>query len=269
MLDILIPAHLPNLPLVAKCVSAIDKHTAGIPHKILISIDGVTRADCGELEAFLDERKAPREPTMVGRPGAHQIYNDLPEPESNHQLLVREEPIYFQQSIAELVQHARQDLVMILPPWVELRDPKWLGKLQQPMQMDPHTMLVAVPAPEAGPQTLPPARYPRRAHPGIEAILTRRAVAEDIVPRMGDVVSVREWVDEYSRVAEERGGTRWLAPSVRYYTFKHEEPFRAPCPTPDSSALQAGKSESPSPTTPASSSPTTTGTGGPGDSLPF
>ena len=153
---------------------------------------------------------------------------------------------------------------MILPPWIELQDPRWFGKLQQPYMVDPHTMLVAVPALGVPRGTMPPAKFFRRKHPTTEAILTKRSVAVEIAPHMDPVRSVRGWVREFSRVAEMRGGTRWEAPALRYNEIEHEEWLK-----PERSENQEKRSESPSPTTAASSSPTTTDEDGSGVSVPF
>lgn len=263
MLDILIPVHLPNLPLVQTCIEAIDKRTPGVPYKLWIATDGVTKADCGELEAFLAERLIPEEPAMMGRIGAYQMQGDRPQRERDW-ILTDWPSVYFQSLLLNMLPRLNGEWVMILPPWIELIDDRWFGKLQQPFVFDPHTALAAVPAPDSPQSTLPPAKFDRRKHPTTEAILTRRGQLQDLAPRLPTVSSIREWVLEYSRLAEVRGCTRWLSPAVRYHEIEHEQ-----WQQPENSETPEPSSGSQSPTTTSSSSPTTTDQDGSGVSVPF
>lgn len=264
MLDILIPTHLPNLELVQTCLEAIDNHPNQVPTKIWLALDGVTKADCGELEEFLAGRLAPPEVNQVGRPGAYQLQHEPPPRVRDWDLIEWPGSIYVQRAIENSISRMRQEFVLILPPWIEFTDDRWFGKLQQPYVYDQQCMLVAVPSPGDPQTTLPPAKFDRRRHPSTEAILTRRNVLQDIVPNMSAVRTVAEWVSEFSRVAEIRGGTRWLAPAVRYRSIEHQ-----PWQLPENSETETPSSESRSPTTESSSSPTTTEADGPGVSVPF
>lgn len=273
MLDILIPIHTPNLQIARTCIEAIDRHTRGIPYRIVLLMDGVTRADYAGLEMFMRQRTGVIEANPQGIPLAHQLLEE-PTPKVPDWVIVDwPGQVYWQGSLDNALNHLKNEFTAIMPPWVELRDDRWFGKLQQPFTVEPHTMLVAFPEPEAPPGTQPPAKFGRRKHPLFEAILTRRVVAGEIISRMqpnleGQPMDPKEWVAEFSRVAEERGGTRWLAPSVRFFVIEHQ-PHTKACQQPESSGTPAPKSASPSPTTPVSSTPTTTDQDGIGVSVPF
>lgn len=263
MLDILIPVHLPNLSLVRTCVEAIDKRTPGVPYKLWIATDGVTKADFSEIDVFLNSRKVKLEPTHIGRLGAHQISHD-PQPKRRDWEVVDWPSIYFQSIVVNMASRFRGDLLLILPPWIVMEDDRWFGKVQQPCIYDPHTMLVAIPRADAPRGTMAPGKFLRRQHPTTESILTRRIVVGDVIPRMKEVRTIREWVVEFSRVAESLGGSRWLASSVRYHEIEHKE-----WQQPERSETETERSESPSPTIPSSSSQTITDQDGSGVSVPF
>lgn len=239
--------------------------------KIIIATDGVTAADCGELKGWLSQRESSGELNPEGKPHSYQLQNDKEPGPLDWEFIDWPESIYFQKSISNMISKVSSEYVMILPPWIEIQDRRWFGKLQMPFTVDPHTMLVAFPVPGLPSAALPPVRFPFRKHPDSEALLTKINVFKDIVPRMGKVKSVAEWMKEFSRLAEERGGMRWLAQSLRYFAIKHEPHFPGDkeCLQPENLKTQIENSESRSQTTPSSSTPTIIETGGSGVSVPF
>lgn len=271
MLDIVIPIHPRNLKIAEVCVEAIDKHTPGVPYEIILAIDGATKSDYEALEVLMRARKPRREPNPAGVPSAHQLQSTPPPAAPNWRIVEWPGVVYYQDAVTRGIGACRssptEGWVAIIPPWIELRDPRWFAKMQQPYTVDYHTMIVAVGAPGMPPANLEPSPFRRRRHPGTEMILTRRASTRDILPHMKEVGKAAEWVNEFSRVAEERGGNRWLAPSVRYQVIDHHEHVcqsqQEKSETPDES------SASPSPMTPSSPSPTTTVADGFGASAPF
>jgi hypothetical protein len=270
VLDILIPIHKKNLEIAELCIEAIDKHTPGVPTHLILAIDGATKSEFGKLEAFMRARGTPIEPSYVGRPGAHQLSQPPPAPPPNWELIDWPGSVYFQRTIIRGLERMRaprrEGFVAIIPPWIEIRDPTWFAKMQMPFAKEAPCMAVTVPRPGDPQSTLPPAKFMRRKWPGTEMLLTRPIIANELAPLMSSVDSAAKWVDEFSRIAEERGGTRWEATSVRYYVIDHHDHS---CPQPESSETPEPISESPSPTTPASSSPTTTEADGLGVSAPF
>lgn len=283
MLDILIPIHKKNLAIAKRCVEAIDLRTPGVPTRLILVVDGATKSDFGELEAFMRSRVMPREPSYEGHLGPHQIDCE----HGKHGLVTGQPPaqklpdwkildwpgtIYLEESVKRGLREMRaprtEGFLAVVPPWVEIRDPYWFAKMQMPFAKERTTMIVSVPRPGDPQSTLPPAKFMRRKFPGTEMFLTRPVIANEIFALMQPALkrSMADLVNEFSRIAEERGGTRWEAQSVRYYVFDHHDHV---CPQQEKSEEPETRSESPLPTTPASSSPTTTETGGLGVSAPF
>ncbi len=281
MLDILIPIHKANLEIAEVCITAIDKFTPGVPTHLILAIDGATKSDFGKLEAFMRARETPIEPSYEGHLRSHQVScehgkaaNIIGQPPRgrmpNWQIVEWPGTIYFQQAILRGLDACkaprREGFVAIMPPWIELRDPTWFAKMQMPFAKEATTMAVSVPRPGDPQSTLPPAKFMRRKWPGTEMLLTRPVLLREIASLMRKTQTAVEWVNEFSRIAEERGGTRWEAQSVRYYVIQHHDHS---CPQPESFENPEERSELPSPTTPVLSSPTTTEADGLGVSAPF
>lgn len=241
MLDILIPSNFPNLKIIEGCIDAatVTKRTVsvgeheftdtfnkvGVPYRVIVSVDGTTRQDRSKIESYLLSRAPQKTLNPIGVPGAHQITKEGPRDPLDWRILDWPKPTTWHQNILQALRYLSSEFLMILPPWVHFDDGKWFGKLQQVFAYDRQAMLAALPDAKAPKGTLPPARFIPRKHPTSDAILTRRKVANDIIPRMRESKSVQEWVRQFSVIAEQRGGNRWLAPAVRYLSLEHDGHF--------------------------------------------
>lgn len=268
MLDILIPFHLPNAGLVRRCIEAIDRHRPGMTTRIVLGADGLARGDCGDLREWLRKRKPPEEINPAGKLRSWQVGSKAPSRPPDWVLVEWPGPLYLSASMQSLIRHVREEYVFICPPWIEVNDSRWLGKLQQPFTVDPRTMMVALPEPGFPQGDLPPAQMLARRGPASEGFLTRRVVFKDIAPKVQGTDSFFGWATMFAKIADQQGGHRWIAQGVRYLSREHE-PHQRSCPQPDSSETPGQPSELPSPTTPVSSTATTTEKDGSGDFVPF
>lgn len=270
MLDILIPVHQKNLEVAKTCIESIDRNTPGVPYSIILAVDGTTKTDRAGLADFMKARTDPvaADPIVGERGQIAQFLGSDRAPQVSPRWRFVDWPgtVYYQRTVANGFTGGDGEFLAIVPPWIDFQDTNWFGKLQQPFTVDQHAMLVAVPPPGMSHRSCPPAKFMRRRHPDSEMLLTRRSVAKQILPAMQPVDGAQAWVNEYSRVAEGQGGSRWMAGSVRYFSIEHHDHA---CPQQESSETQEPSSESPSPTTPRSSSPTTTESDGIGVSAPF
>lgn len=266
-LDILIPLHTPNLDLLDRCLSGVDRNPPGCIYRVLLALDGLSKSDRARITAQMQQRKPQRTPNPIGQPGAHQMAMAPPKDVPDWMPIDWPGVVYWRESVMNAIDRLTGRWLLILPPWIELDHKRWFGLLQQPFMQAPHTALVCPLGPKHEANTGPPALLNRRVVPEAEFGLMRRESAKEALPAL-EFASPLSMIQAYSRFAEKRSGGRWIAPAVRYTTIEHH-PHEEPCREPSPPTVPAPKSASRSLMTPDSSSPTTTGKGGLEDSIPF
>lgn len=197
MLDVLMPVRLANLPhaLIEMedekgeieyegAIPRLEEFT-DVPFRLVVCVDGGTREDMELLARYLPVAKC-----------------------SQWVLMQNEGVQGMAATMSELLAAAQGQFVAIVPANIWVNDPKWFGKMQVVFTKDQHCFMVATDVPNTVSANLPPFKLDHRRHPKSDFILTRTAVLQN----------VQTFTDpeDFSRAALKLGGTRWIAPGVRY-----------------------------------------------------
>lgn len=229
MLDIVIPCLHSNTHLLPECIDLLFKGT-DVPFKVIVVVDGGTRADLAGLEKYLQG-------------------SDV-----DWQLLHNEKPLGLNKALIDGLRECRRKLVAFVAPEVRLDDPKWVLKTKQVFEKDPICGIVDT---EPNTKNSLSGPFKRRLHyppMGCRFALLQTAFAQKTSP-VGAVDPCEFW----SRQAMAGGGTSWSSLGVRYHLVECK---RHPLWKEPSEQVPTPASGSPSPKTPASPSPTTTTTAG-------
>lgn len=218
MLDIVMPAHLPNLKLVAErgvrpnrtgmpeeviagsLPSAVDK--VGTPGKVVLSIQGGERQDFEAAEAYLDSQAL-----------AWQIaHND--------------EVTTYREALMDGLKQCQSPLVAIIPPWVEVTDPQWVQRMIWPIGKDQTCLLCGTYQEQGGAKDLAPNIVNPRIWPGGDFFVARRdklienlilGQTEDLTKELGETAALNGW-----RI--------WAHPGVRFNYLEHHAHTRENTP---------------------------------------
>lgn len=183
MLDILMPVGVSDIPNALRAIENLVEFT-DVPFRLLVCVDGGTREDVEPLQAFLPAIK----------------------PEWN--LMQNTGVQGFPFTISELAKSVRNEFVAVVPPNIWVNDPKWFGKMQVVFTKDQHCFMVAGDVPETVMASTPPFKLVYNRHPTSNFFLSRRAAMQNV----GEFSSS----EDFSRQANQLGGTRWVASGVRY-----------------------------------------------------
>jgi hypothetical protein len=200
VLDILMAIPVADLPLAVSEFSDGDKfwhegaipslvRDVDVPFRMSVVIDGGTRDDAALLQRYM--------PTL-----------------EDWQLDQNDGVQGIPKTLTAMLTFARNPFIVVVPPNIWVRDPKWFGKMQVVFTKDPHCMMVAADVPETVSATMPPQRLDHKTHPSSPFFLTNNNGARNVLGA-GPLLEKAYW-REYSLRARDIGGTRWVASSVRY-----------------------------------------------------
>lgn len=226
MLDIVMPIPASARDHIPGCIEALLEST-DLPLRVIAILDG------GDREAVQEAQRALADVDHV------LMHNKIPEG--------------LNCCVQDAQKEIRQQMVVVMQPWVRLRDPKWFGKVQRIFQVDPICGVVDTLPNTASTSIAPVKRSTNRLpDPGCPfAIFNGNFFKRSLLSATLDpVVSL-------SRAALSGGGTAWHHGGVNYFLGEHKA-WRE-------SSAEAAPSKSRSQTTRASSTPTTTAPAGPTD----
>lgn len=161
-----------------------------VPFRLVICVDGGMRDDYEPLQRYLPD--APFEWQIL------------------HNEAVRGE----RYTLGVLADAVRNEYVAVIPPYIWVDDPKWFGKMQVVFTKDQHCFMVAGDAPNTVSSTLHPVKLDRIHHPKHKFFLSKKERFKNV----GAFTSV----EDFSRKAYQLGGTRWVAPGVRFDLVRNE-----------------------------------------------
>lgn len=192
MLDVLMPVSLADLPHVLielgetyeGSIPRLEQFT-DVPFRLVVCVDGGTQEDIELLQRY------------------------LPAAACSQWVLMQNEGVQgMATTIRELLTAVQNQFVAIVPGHIWVDDPKWFGKMQVVFTKDQHCFMVATDVPNTASANLPPVKLDHRHHPQSSFILTRSAVLKNVQMFLDS--------EDLSRTALKMGGTRWVAPGVRY-----------------------------------------------------
>ncbi len=191
MLDILMSVSVKNIP---NAVTEIGDEYEGaipslaeltdVPARLVVCVDGGTSEDVELLRRY------------------------LPASSLEWVLMQNDGVLGYERTLAEMVKVCKNEFVAIVPASIWVDDPKWFGKMQVVFTKDPHCFMVAADAPNTVMASMPPFKLDHRQHPKSEFFLTRKAALQNVTQFSS--------CEDFSRKAQQMGGTRWMAGGVRY-----------------------------------------------------
>lgn len=197
MLEILIPVPVADSGLLQGCLDGLQTMT-GVPFRTTIIIDGGRREDFLDVETWL-----------AGS-------------EMNWSLLHNEQPIYLNQSIAEVLSSLdkpHQPLTVLMGAHVRLTDERWIAKMKIVFDKDHRAAMVDT-WPNTASTSVHPVKRTRHvtSQEPCRLVMLRTAFALANPPG-GDVDPVTFWHNR----AFEVGLNVWAADGVSYAVIDHKE----------------------------------------------
>lgn len=203
MLDILMPVKVEAIAQALTEVEVVDlvdgveqtsyefqgaipclEDLSDVPTRIIVCVDGGTNEDVELLRRY------------------------LPASSCEWSLMQNDGVLGYEKTLIELIKAVRNEFVAIVPANISVDDNQWFGKMQVVFTKDPHCFMVASDVPQTVSATMPPFRLDHKTHPKSEFFLTRRTALQNVAQFSGS--------EDFSRKAVQMGGTRWIAPGVRY-----------------------------------------------------
>lgn len=155
-----------------------------VPMRLVVCVDGGTREDVALLQRY------------------------LPSLSCEWSLMQNDGVLGLERTMSELIGSVRNEYIAIVPANIWVNDPQWFGKMQVAFTKDQHCFMVASDVPETVSATLPPFRLDYKVNPKSGFFLTRKLALANVGQFSGS--------EDFSRKANQLGGTRWIAPGVRY-----------------------------------------------------
>ncbi len=228
MLDILMPVHRLNLPLVARRVlneiegslpSVVD--LVGTPGKVVLSVQGGDRQDFEAAEAYLDSQAL-----------AWQIVHD-------------DEIGDYRDALMRGLEQCQSQLVAVIPPWIEVTDTQWVQRMIWPIGKDQTCLLCGTMQEQGAARDLAPYIVAPRIWPGGDFFVARR---QQLVENL---VLSQSSDDIYGNLAEDaslNGWRIWAHPGVRFTYHEHHAHTRKEAPErirPATPSAGSGRSSAP------------------------
>ena len=223
MLDIVMPIPARERDHIPGCIEALLEST-DLQLRVIAVLDGGEQRAAQEAKRFLAE--------------------------VDHVLMHNEIPEGLNVCLRDAQKEIRQQLVVVMQPWVRLTDPKWFGKVQRIFQVDPICGVVDT-LPKTASTSIAPVKRTINRPPDAGCPF---AVLNGAFFKRALLHSTNDPIVTLARSALNGGGTAWHHGGVSYYLGEHE-PWRKP-------SAEADRSGSPLQTTKGSSTPTTTAPAG-------